>query len=477
MKILLFLILLLAVGVARADTPTPDISIVNTVREAMSAVASTSIMPQAITWLAALMGLQFVLTNLNLIKSGGDFQAVWAKLLGSLLWFVFCYYALTHGPEFIDSVGSDMLTKFASNLPTPSSVILATLSLCTSILIGIAATGTSIAGVGNSSIAMVLVYVLFIIFGIGMFLAIKLIMLQLELGLIVMLSPLSFSFLGLNALKDQGIAPFKSLISLVYRIILLGIVYSAFGKVISVAGTQLDSFSWANPLEWAAKINIIFAMLCAFPVIAYLVFKSDSIASSLAGGSTSMGTGDVASAAAAGAAAGGAVASGGASAAATAGKTGQSMGDFMKSLSTGGGSISNASGSGQGGFEPVGSAPVAPSKPPEMSLQELRSHPSAIRNRDQSSSQSNTSPNPSSSPSPSKPSNQSAPPSSNVGSDSSAGIGGSSGVTDQKLDKLIDSMSKPNQKPSFGDRASRLNDHVAREQAATNVSINTNHHD
>jgi len=436
---------------------TPDISIVNTVNEAIR-LASTSIMPQALIWLGSLMSIQFVVTNLHLLKRDGDFSSFWAKFLGSLMWFGFCIYVLKNGPDFIDSVGNGILTKYAPNLPSPSSVIIATLSLCSSILIGIAATGTSIAGVGNSSIAMTLVYILFFVFAVGMFMAIKLIMLQLELGLIVMMSPLSFSFLGLDALKDQGIAPFKSLISLVYRIILLGIVYSAFGKVIDVAGVQLDSFSWSNPFEWGSKLKVIFAMLCSFPVVVYLVWKSDSIAASLAGGSTNMGPGDVASAAAAGAALGAAAGSGAGAVADSATKAGQTMGDFMKSLGSSG-SVSNASPSGAGGMEQkiVGTAPTPAAKKPEMSLQEMRNHPSSIGN------------NPKPEPLPLAGVPQSSARPSPSGSAQTAGISGAPSSTDQNMNQSI--------KPTFSDHLSKLNDLVAKEQATTHVNINTHHSD
>jgi len=65
---------------------------------------------------------------------------------------------------------------------------------------------------------------------------------------------------------------------------------------------------------------------------AYLTFKSDSIAASLASGTTSMGTADVASAAAAGAAMGAAVVSGGSAAAGAASSAPQPMSNFLSKM-------------------------------------------------------------------------------------------------------------------------------------------------
>lgn len=297
--LLIFAAALMSAAVS-ANATTPDSTIVNIVTQAIGAAGTAKVLPQAITWLAAFMGLQFILTNLSVLKSGGEIEAVWAKLLGSLLWFGFCVYVMNNGPAFIDQVGTGVIKKFAPDIPGPGAIIDLTLAMCASIVVGITFAGTSIAGIGNSSIAMVLVYVLFIVFFIGMYMAIKVLMLSLELGIIVLLAPLSFSFLGLNALKDQGIAPFKSLIALVYRIILLGIVFSAFKEVIGVSGGIFNGIDWHILRGWNAAISTYFSTLAAFPVLAYLVYKSEEIASTLANGSASMGADGVAQAVAAG---------------------------------------------------------------------------------------------------------------------------------------------------------------------------------
>jgi type IV secretion system protein TrbL len=351
-----FLLCFLAFVHSAAFAAVDDVTIVNTVNKAMGSVAAQSIMPQAILWLSSLVGLQFIITNFALIKSGADIENVFGKLIGSLAWFSFCFYMLTNGPDFLDSVGTGIMNKFFKDVPSPGSIIASTLGLCATLLTAIGVTGTSVVGTGNSAIANVLVACMFIIFSIGMYMAIKIMMISLELGLVVMLSPLSFSFLGLNALKDQGIAPLKSLISLVYRTILLGVICSAFKEVSDTASTQLLAVTWGDPLTWGKGLKSIMSMLCAYPVIAYLAYKSDSIASSLASGSTSMGPGDVASAAAAGAAAGAAIGAGSTSVVGAAAKGPQAMGDVIKGMMSGG-SVANASSRGAGGQSPAGDAP------------------------------------------------------------------------------------------------------------------------
>src|SRR5690606_33446406 len=115
------------------------------------------------------------------------------------------------------------------------------------------------------------------------------------------------------------------------------IVCAAFTEVAAFASKQLSSIEWTTPSLWGEALKIILTTICAYPVIAYFVYKSDSMAATLASGSTNMGTADVASAAAAGAAAGAAVMTGGASALAGAAKAGQPMSEFMQGLFGGGG--------------------------------------------------------------------------------------------------------------------------------------------
>lgn len=465
---------------APAQAASPDITIANTTLAALSNVANATILPQALIWLGSFMALQFVITQIGQLKSGAEIEAIFGKLIGSLMWFSVCIYILNNGPEFIHSVGTGILAKYTPpGIFSPGYIIAATLSICTIILGGIVVLGTSIAGVGNSSIAMVLVYALFTVFGVGMYMAIKIFMLTLELGLIVMLSPLSFSFLGLNALKDQGIAPFKSLISLVYRIILLGIICSAFAKVLIVMQENLMALSWKNILDIGSSVSIVLSALCAFPMLAYLAYKSDSIAASLAGGSTSMGPGDVAGAAAAGAAAG-ALAAGAPAAMANGGK---SMGDVIKNMLSKG-SISDAStGKGVGGATtPISPAPVAnmstakpvsptndngvpmqnTAKPDGPSPAEMAAGGGGAG--DTSSSSGDSAPTPA----------QTA-----AGSGATAAIGGAGNKLEETLAQLAGHLEKQGaqRKTSFGDRLEKANQHVAQEKAATSVSISTHHSD
>lgn len=363
-RFLIFFIFATVSTVAYADPSSPtkmDAASVLSILQASMGPAVDKLTAKAISWLAIFASLQFLMTNYSVLKSDGDIQAVIAKAAGSFAWLAVCIYLITNGPEFIKNVGNEMFSMLGVTLPTPGSIIASTIAVVSGIAVLAVAVG-GVGVVGSTTGGMLLVYVLLFILAIGMFFAFKIFMVQLELGLVVMLSPLSFSFLGLNALKDQGIAPFKALISLAYRILLMTLILSAFTQVSDVVSASFAGMTKVTILTTGIgqSMMTILSALGAYMMLAYVFYKSDSIAASLAGGTTSMGTGDVASAAAAGAAAGAAITSGGASLAGAASKAPQGMGDVIKAMmGTGGGSVSNASGRGMGG-QATGEAPRRP---------------------------------------------------------------------------------------------------------------------
>lgn len=413
--------------------------------QAAMAPAVNKLATTAITWLAIFTTIQFMITNYGLLKADGGIDAVIGKAVGSLVWMGVCIYIMNNGPKFIGGVGDEFFNVLGLSLPSPGAIIKNTFGVA-----GGMAAAAALVGAGSNTLGMLLVYIILIILAVGVFFAFKIFMIQLELALIVMLSPLSFSFLGLNALRDQGIAPFKALISLGYRIILTTVILSAFAQVSDVAFTAIKDINEQGflDLSFGKTVDVLLSALGAYLFLAYLLLKSDSVAASLAGGHTSMGTGDVASAAAVGAAAGAAIASAGAAAAGSAGKGSQSMADVMGKI-MGQGSVSNASSMGGGGqstelsapppFESSGSGPDTSGKPPLM------------------------------------PEGGPSPASGNIGpnfdSPAPSGSGANAAIGDKSATQSTNQGSR--NQPRLGERLGKVNQHIAQERAPTSVSIST----
>jgi type IV secretion system protein TrbL len=461
------LLLLLIPTISQAVPVATDI-VAGALNSTIAGVAD-QLQTLAFKWLSSFVLAQFLITNLMLLKSGADIEAVIGKLMGGLLWFGFCFYVVTNGPDFIKFVGNGMF-DMAGNISGAPGVFSAGyvfdwgFRLSKTLMNAVnVATGSSWFAKLDFMPSLFTFVSCLVIMAVSGLIGFKVFLVKIELMLTIMMSPLSFSFLGINALKDQGISPFKSLISLVYRVMLLAVLVSAMGKVGEVL---VGVFGAVDQGSVSDVWNPVFAGLMIFSLMGYLAFKSDAIAANLASGSTNMGTADVASAAAMGAAAGAAIATGGASVAAGAAKAGQPMGDFMKSLAgSGGGSVSNASSSGTGPA-PTGQAPV----PPSMSMGV--GGPSAANKPPARPTPVNAGSNALSNP----PAATSAPtPSSSGGSEANAGIGAPPSSLEQQVGDLVKTLNQPKLEKGVTEHLSELNQHVAREQASTHVSINTHH--
>ena len=351
-----------------ASAPANSLSApLNSVNQSLDlAVKDTTVKLQniAVKWLSAFILLQFFITNFSALKSGAEIDSVVFKFIGSIAWFSICFLIMDKGAQFLSDVSGGFFAT-ASEIAGGGgnfdvADILSKGCESASILI----TNVTDAASYVSLIPAVIIAGLLgiIILGVSALIAFKLFIIKIEVMLLIMMAPLSFAFLGLNTMKDQGIAPFKSLISLMYRIILLAVIMSAMGSVGNNLNTVINSVDKTSFVSgmWQS----LFGAVVAFALLGYLAYKSDAMAANLSSGSTSLGTSDVAGSAAMGAAMGAAIATGGVAAIAAGAKGGQSMGDFMKSMTGGTGGASDASsGRGAGG----GALTAALSPAPNMS--------------------------------------------------------------------------------------------------------------
>lgn len=457
-------------------------------------------------WLAL---LQFTITGYGMIQNG-EIEASVGKAAKFLIWVGVCVWllsssgapgGLSNGGQFI-RVTVDYFLKLAGSWTALQGMTFDTGDI---FLTGLEAYGKITLSVlkatsTNAANALVTLFVPGVAFLTALmtfaisaviiitcaYIALKVFMVKLEAMLVIAIAPLSFAFLGLNGLRDQGFAPFKSMLALVYRIVVLGAVVAAMSKVATFLADYVDGQSYGLAADvWSPLLAAAFA----FSILAFLAHKSDSIASSLANGSVSMGAGDVTAAVAAGAAAGAAVATGGASAVAGAANAGKSISDVM---GMGGMKLSQA-GTGTGGgadpFKSMGPAPEKPKNDANSSLSEAKSpaaphtanpgrdagrpqtmadRPSLAERKARSAPGEDQTSVPSGS---TGATNEDASP---TGSGATAGIEGAPpSSTDQKLDKLMDTLGQP-KKPSFNDRMGAVNDHLVKEQSATHVSVNVN---
>lgn len=528
LTLVLLLVVSQSVFAQSSSTPGAD-SVLEIIKQALLP-AFDKLITLATQCLAAFATLQFFITNYNLLLDEADISKAVSKLVGAVAWVGVVLYLIQNGPQFIQAVGDEMF-GLVGTIPTPATIMTNTFALAGT-LAGLALGVGAIPFVGGTA-GSIVVLIMIVTLVVGLYFALKIFMLQIELALIATLSPLSFAFLGLKTLRDQGIAPFKSLLALAYRIILVGVILSAFGEVSEALKSSLTAMTVEQAIAKGldALIGPPVVAIGAYLLLAFLLFKSDSIASSLAAGTASLGAGDVTAAAAAGAAVGAFAATGGASAVSAAGTAPKSMSGFMDRL-MGGSSVSNASAMGSGGGDPPvfnapkpalsagapaeggagrgASAPQPPSRPqggaasPSKSrnvasgrfgadLNDAPNAPSAERGaateQAPASSQGNaagaategagssTAANPGQAPASGQGNTEGA---ATIGGAQAAGSTGTGQRLEEILDKLASNIGQPPQpprKPTLGERLGEANRHLSQEQATTHVSVSGHQHD
>lgn len=307
-----------------------------------------------VKWLALFILLQFTWSNIGLLVSGAEWEKVWSKFLGSLFWFSICIYVFNNGPDFIKSTSNFLLSKATGTTGStfdPFAPIEKGLEVASQLLVTLDGT-KGILGSLNPFPSIMMGLVACVILAVSSLVAFKILMIFIETKIVIALSPLSFSLLGLNAFKDQGLAPFKYLVSLAYRVMILSAVITAmvvFSDSIIATFKTLPEAS--DPSVWPP----IWAAAIGYALLGALTHRADSIAAMLASGTSQITTGDAAAvgaAAAAGAGAGAALGSAagatGSATASSAAKVPQAMSAIMAKLGGSSGSISNASRNGAG---------------------------------------------------------------------------------------------------------------------------------
>ncbi len=436
----------------------------------------TSLNAVAYELFMSLAMLQFVLKMIKLLSTGeSDIGVVLSKVAMTITWIGVVFWLLAPVGAGHNN-GSDIIQKFVDYFITWAGKFsggsgATAFSAADIFNVGLFATHNitaSVAAAATGSVAntittvvmpataifaaLMLVLMNFFVLVSCAYIAVKVFMVKVELAIVLAVSPISFAFLGLDALRDQGIAPFKYGVAVMYRIVILGTIVGAMKIVSDNLTAVLAAKVAAGGMTdiWTPILAAIFG----YVLIAFVAHKSDSIAASLASGSAQMGSGDLASAVAAGVAAGAVVASGGMAAGGAVAKTGGSMSDALKAMRNNSLGIKNA---GEAGSGASGSASAAKAM---NSLGDISPPPMPSP---QSSSKASENPRDSKTDRAMLDKLLKGP-ESKVGTPTPSSTGESAGISG--------TTPATSNKPSFMDRVANLNQHVSRESSTVHVSIN-----
>lgn len=163
----------------------------------------------AVNWLASFMLLQMVWTNWQLLLKDETIERVFAKLGGTFFWFAICWYVFNNGPDFIKNVGSYIMktaTGTTGAVFDPTQPISVGIDVASQLLETLDSTQSVLQSL-NPFPAIMMGLVACVILAVSALLAFKILMVFIETKMVIALSPINFALLGLNAFRDQGLAP------------------------------------------------------------------------------------------------------------------------------------------------------------------------------------------------------------------------------------------------------------------------------
>ncbi|MBA3034696.1 MAG: hypothetical protein FP818_16625 [Rhodocyclaceae bacterium] len=319
-KMLLALALLAVAGGALAYSPT---DLVGTALQASTVAITNNLLVIAIKLLFVFLVLQFTIDGLAMLGTDATVDKVIGKLSMSILWAAFCLYLLEPGDSGGTKIGDFMqgtvdffLGQAASWVGASGgsfdswdilSIGLVSYGKITIAVVKATATspGTIAVMALNPGLAFITALMIFftsiVILVCCAYIALKVFLVKVQVTLFIAVAPLSVAMLGLKGLRDQGIAPFKMLLGLVYRIVIL----AAIVTTLQIAAESFTNFIDGESFSAVADIwTPILASMFSFVLLAFLTHHADGIAASLASGNVALGSGDMAGSVAAGVAAG-----------------------------------------------------------------------------------------------------------------------------------------------------------------------------
>lgn len=374
-KILIVVCALCVTAVAWGyDTPS---DLVGRILTGSLTTISNQLQAVALRLLFSFLVLQWVMDGYAMLGTDTDVSALIAKTAKTVLWAMFCLWLLadagtgdklTNLGYFMGSSVDYFLTKAGEwagvNGGSFDSADILEIGLAAYGKITWAVVKSTATNAVNLAAAVAVPGLTFItalmVFATSMtimaccaYIALKVFFVKVQIAIFICVSPLAVAMLGLKGLREQGFAPFKAVLGLIYRIVVLAALVSTLKDVADNFASIIDTQGVGVAKDiWTPILGGMFGFL----LLAYLVHKADELASSLASGSITMGTGDLASSVATGVAAG--MAGGAAMALMQAATGGKSMVDTVKALAMPELGMSNASaGAGRGGLDSLAPKP------------------------------------------------------------------------------------------------------------------------
>ncbi|MGS0741423.1 type IV secretion system protein, partial [Glaciimonas sp. GG7] len=286
--LILLSLMLSGFSVLAAETSLP--TVMNTLQSTSVAVNS-QLTTMALRTLGAALLLQWILTNWKELFSG-EITSLFQKIAGLVTWAGICFWAM--GNQDILSTMFTGYLNMASNVTgikfTPENVWANGVDLQNNMVIAFNnRTGaadslySSLKNLLPSLLLMLACLLILVSYGV---IAISILVAVSEFWLMFTVTPIAIALLGLQAFRDQGMAPLKGVISLGMRLIILGVIVKILASVQAEVVNAFENMPQVNPLE------IVWYALGGVFACAVMAFNAGKIASAIASGSSNFSGSD-----------------------------------------------------------------------------------------------------------------------------------------------------------------------------------------
>ncbi len=238
---------------------------------------SNSLANYGIKVFSALILLQWWMDNWKMAFSG-EFGNMLAKTTGSLIWVGFVGYMLRTYPDWINSIFNYFAEASPINLD-PDYILMAGVTLAKNMNEAVISQGLGdllrnlLPSIQLALCSMVVI----LCFAIA---ALSVLMVKIELAMVMAVAPVVVGLMGFKPLRDTGIAPFKSAMSLGIRALILGVICGVM---------QSSAEGWANDLQHMDKqFTQAFVIGASSLVFVGMVFMAGKIAAAIASGSAAL---------------------------------------------------------------------------------------------------------------------------------------------------------------------------------------------
>lgn len=283
-------VLLSVAAVSSFGSETTMPTVMNTL-ESTAISVNSKLTTLCLRTLSAALLLQWILSNWKEVFSG-ELSSQMQKVAGLMTWAGVCFWAM--GNQDILSTMFTGYLSLASDITgikfTPENVWANGVDLQNNMVIAFnkrtGAADSLYSALKNFLPSLLLMFACIMILVCYGTIALSILVAITEFWLMFTVTPIAIAMLGLQAFRDQGMAPLKGVMSLGMRVIILGVIVKVLSAVQAEVVNAFDNMPQVNPM------SVVWYALGGVFACAVMSFNAGKIAAAIASGSSNFSGSD-----------------------------------------------------------------------------------------------------------------------------------------------------------------------------------------